>query len=141
MRDALKAIAILEVGTMMPGKFAGFLLVGWGASSLRIERANAAGPISDEDLTLNRGKRSIALNLRAPEGLDILMRLAPPGQTSSWRATVPVSPPGSALMRRLYVSSIQASSILLLAVGLRSVRPRQPAPGLRSQYPGRNWLQ
>jgi len=76
MRDALKGITILEVGTMTPGKFAGFLLAGWGASSIRIERTNTAGPISDEDLTLNRGKRSIALNLREPDGLDVLMRLA-----------------------------------------------------------------
>lgn len=80
MRDALKGVTVLEVGTMTPGKFAGFLMAGWGASSLRVERPNAhAGDnpaISDEDLTLNRGKRSIALNLKAPEGRDIVLRLA-----------------------------------------------------------------
>jgi crotonobetainyl-CoA:carnitine CoA-transferase CaiB-like acyl-CoA transferase len=78
MHDALKGIAVLEVGTMTPGKFAGFLMVGWGASSLRIERPDAGGgpTISDEDLTLNHGKRSIALNLKAREGRDILLRLA-----------------------------------------------------------------
>jgi crotonobetainyl-CoA:carnitine CoA-transferase CaiB-like acyl-CoA transferase len=78
MEDALKGIRILEVGTMTPGKFTGFLLTGWGAKSLRIERPS--GPqdpaIGDEDLTLNRGKQSIALNLREPRGRDILLQLA-----------------------------------------------------------------
>jgi crotonobetainyl-CoA:carnitine CoA-transferase CaiB-like acyl-CoA transferase len=53
MEDALKGIRILEVGTMTPGKFTGFLLTGWGAKSLRIERPS--GPqdpaIGDEDHT------------------------------------------------------------------------------------------
>ena len=77
MEDALKGIKILEVGTMTPGKFTGFLLAGWGAESLRVERPD--GPqdmaIDDEDLTLNRGKRSITLNLREPKGRDILLQL------------------------------------------------------------------
>ena len=78
MEDALRGIKILEVGTMTPGKFTGFLLAGWGAESLRIERPSGRQEpvIGDEDLTLNRGKRSIALNLREPRGRDILLRLA-----------------------------------------------------------------
>lgn len=76
MRDALNGITLLEVGTMTPGKFAGFLLTAWGAASVRVERPDAVGSISTEDLTLNRGKRSITLNLRAVEGREVLMRLA-----------------------------------------------------------------
>jgi len=80
MRDALEGISVLEVGTTTPGKFAGFLMAGWGAAPLRVERhdghAAAGSAISVEDLTLNRGKRSIALDLKAPEGRDILLRLA-----------------------------------------------------------------
>lgn len=78
MDNALEGITVLEVGTMTPGKFTGFLLAGWGASSVRIERPGTTTdePISDEDLTLNRGKRSITLNLRSAEGRDILLQLA-----------------------------------------------------------------
>lgn len=75
MQDALKGIKVLEVGTMTPGKFTGFLLTGWGAESVRVERPGEAS-LSDEDLALNRGKRSMTLNLRAPEGREILLRLA-----------------------------------------------------------------
>lgn len=75
MQDALKGITILEVGTMTPGKFAGFLMAGWGAASIRVERPTSETDIGDEDLTLNRGKQSIALNLRAPEGREILLKL------------------------------------------------------------------
>jgi crotonobetainyl-CoA:carnitine CoA-transferase CaiB-like acyl-CoA transferase len=64
MQDALKGITILEVGVMTPGKYCGFLLTGWGAKSIRIERAAAPDGISEEDLLLNRGKQSIILNLR-----------------------------------------------------------------------------
>lgn len=78
MHSALHGVKVLEVGTTTPGKFTGFLLVGWGADSLRIERPISAESkvIDDEDLTLNRGKRSLTLNLREPEGREILMQLA-----------------------------------------------------------------
>ena len=75
MHQALRDISVLEVGVMTPGKFCGFLLSGWGATSLRIERPGQNGALSTEDLLLNRGKRSIALNLRDERGRDILLRL------------------------------------------------------------------
>ena len=78
MENALKGITVLEVGTTTPGKFTGFLLAGWGASCIRVERPGAilGEQLSDEDLTLNRGKRSITLDLRHQDGLDILRKLA-----------------------------------------------------------------
>ena len=76
MREALKGVNVLEVGTMTPGKYTGYLLCGWGAESLRVERPGEAGRLSTEDLLLNKGKRSLTLNLRAPEGRDALLRLA-----------------------------------------------------------------
>ncbi len=70
MHQALHDITVLEVGVMTPGKYCGFLLTGWGARSIRIERAAAGADegISEEDLLLNRGKQSIALNLKEPGG-------------------------------------------------------------------------
>jgi crotonobetainyl-CoA:carnitine CoA-transferase CaiB-like acyl-CoA transferase len=76
MREAFKGITVLEVGTMTPGKYTGFLLAGWGAEAIRVERPDTPDSISTEDLTLNRGKRSIALNLRTDAGREVLLRLA-----------------------------------------------------------------
>ncbi len=75
MKHALDGVSVLEVGVMTPGKFCGFLMCGWGAQSLRVERPGQEGDFSTEDLLLNRGKRSIALNLRDPRGQDLLLRL------------------------------------------------------------------
>ncbi|MDP6707243.1 MAG: CaiB/BaiF CoA-transferase family protein [Alphaproteobacteria bacterium] len=76
MREAFKGITVLEVGTMTPGKYTGFLLAGWGAAAIRVERPGMPDSVSTEDLALNRGKRSIALNLRADAGREVLLRLA-----------------------------------------------------------------
>lgn len=76
MLDALQDITVLEVGVMTPGKYCGFLMTGWGAKSIRIERDSSRDGISNEDLLLNRGKQSIALNLRDPNERKILFELA-----------------------------------------------------------------
>ena len=92
MHGALKGITILEVGVMTPGQYCGFLMTGWGAASIRIEREHAASGITNEDLLLNRGKRSIVLNLRAPDDhatfleltrtADVLIESYRPGVTT-----------------------------------------------------------
>ena len=76
MLDSLRGVSILEVGAMAPGKYCGFLLVGWGARSMRIERTGGDGGISNEDLQLNRGKQSKVLNLRDPSDRGTLLDLA-----------------------------------------------------------------
>ena len=77
MKESLSGIEVLEIGVMTPGKFAGFLLVGWGARSIRVERPGAGSDtISDEDLLLNQGKRSIMLDLRSETGREVIHRLA-----------------------------------------------------------------
>lgn len=76
MRESLKGVRLLEVGTLTPGKYAGYLLCGWGVCSTRIERPGSDGPPSMEDLLLNKGKRSLTLNLREAAGRDLLLELA-----------------------------------------------------------------
>lgn len=72
----MQGIEVLDLGTLTPGKYGTFLLAELGASVLRVERPQVAhGAISDEDLVLNRGKRSMALNLREERGLEVLHRL------------------------------------------------------------------
>jgi alpha-methylacyl-CoA racemase len=77
MKLPLDGIVVLDIGTLTPGKFCTSLLADMGASVLRIERPAArSNTISQEDLALNYGKRSLTLNLRAEPGREILLRLA-----------------------------------------------------------------
>lgn len=72
----LEGIRVLDLGTMTPGKYCTFLLGDLGAEVIRVERPAApSAAISDEDLALNRNKRSVALNLRAEEGKQVFYRL------------------------------------------------------------------
>jgi crotonobetainyl-CoA:carnitine CoA-transferase CaiB-like acyl-CoA transferase len=77
MKLPLDGIRILDVGTLTPGKYCGQLLADSGAEVLRIERPGTlSSSISREDLHLNRGKRSITLNLREEAGQEVFARLA-----------------------------------------------------------------
>lgn len=77
MHLPLQGFTVLDIGTLTPGKYCTFLLADLGASVLRIERPVAVREsISDEDLVLNRNKRSMTLNLRHADGRAILYRLA-----------------------------------------------------------------
>jgi crotonobetainyl-CoA:carnitine CoA-transferase CaiB-like acyl-CoA transferase len=73
---ALRGILVLDVGTQTPGKLAAHLLGELGADVIRIERPpTGPAPASDEDLLLNRGKRSLALDLGLARGREALERL------------------------------------------------------------------
>jgi len=73
----LEGIRILDLGTMTPGKYCTLLLADLGAEVIRVERHSAVSDrIDDEDLSLNRNKRSIALNLKTREGKQVFYRLA-----------------------------------------------------------------
>lgn len=89
MHDALTGVTVLEVGVLTPGKYCGYLLVGWGARSIRIERAPVPDDVDEEDLLLNRGKQSVVLNLKEDadraafldlaRGADVLIESYRPG--------------------------------------------------------------
>ena len=74
----LNGIKILEFAGIGPGPFAAMMLSDMGAEVLRIDRAVAVqDPIPDEpsgDL-LNRGRRSIALDLKHPDAIATALRL------------------------------------------------------------------
>ena len=77
MNPPLDGIAVLDVGTLTPGKYCTYLLAELGADVVRVERPVAKpGPVDDEDLVLNQGKRSIAINLRSDEGKALFLDLA-----------------------------------------------------------------
>ena len=73
----LEGIKILDLGTMTPGKYCTLLLADLGAEVIRVERHSAVSDrIDEEDLILNRNKKSIALNLRSDEGKQVFYQLA-----------------------------------------------------------------
>lgn len=76
MELPLGGVGVLDIGTLTPGKFCTTILADLGASVLRVERPGTARTLSDEDLALNRNKKSMTLDLRSDTGRDILCHLA-----------------------------------------------------------------
>ena len=77
----LEDVKILDVGTLTPGKYCTFLLGDLGAEVIRVERpiradAPEADRLSDEDLILNRNKKSITLNLKAEAARQVFYQLS-----------------------------------------------------------------
>ena len=81
----LTGLEVVDLGTPTPGKHATFLLAEMGAAVVRVERPSVSGnrvsdelsdELSDEDRVLNRGKRSLTLDLRDEAGQGVLRRLA-----------------------------------------------------------------
>ena len=74
----LSGVRIIEVAGIGPGPFAAMMLADMGADVIRVDRAaNAMGgdPDAPPSDILNRGRRSIALDLKSPEGMAVLMDL------------------------------------------------------------------
>lgn len=81
----LEGVTILELGQVIAGNFGGVILADLGAEIIKIEpprgdtaRNNKIAPLGDESaihLFMNRGKKSVVLDLKSPEGLDIFYRL------------------------------------------------------------------
>jgi alpha-methylacyl-CoA racemase len=65
-------LRVVEIGGIGPSPFAGMLLADLGADVVHIERPGGPGDfaLAHADGTLNRGKRRVELDLRAPTDLD-----------------------------------------------------------------------
>jgi CoA:oxalate CoA-transferase len=81
----LNGIKVLDLSQVLLGPFATMLLCDMGAEVIKIERpgigdiARGSGPvvngISTFFLSLNRGKKSVTLDLVSPEGVEIFLKL------------------------------------------------------------------
>ncbi|MBS7789806.1 CoA transferase [Roseococcus sp. SDR] len=70
----LHGLKILEIAGIGPGPFCAMLLADLGATVIRIERAE--GPAgSRQDVSL-RNRRSLALDLKKPEAIEAVLRMA-----------------------------------------------------------------
>jgi len=85
MAGPLEGIRVLDLSWVLSGPFASMVLSDLGAEVIKVERpevgdiARGNGPIvkglSTYFLSLNRGKKSIVLNLASEQGKDIFLRL------------------------------------------------------------------
>jgi alpha-methylacyl-CoA racemase len=77
MSGPLQGLRVIELAGIGPGPFAAMHLADLGADVVRVDRVGPGSPISgdpDFDL-LNRGKRSIAVDLKSAEGVELVLRL------------------------------------------------------------------
>ena len=85
MNQPLSSLKILDFSTLLPGPFATMLLADMGADVVRVEAPHRPdmvrlmppfdGDISGWHGVLNRNKRSIALDLKKPEAVEIIKQL------------------------------------------------------------------
>ena len=77
MSGPLSGIKVIEIAGIGPGPFAAMMLADMGAEVVRVDRAGAVtGDFSRQNLEiLNRGRRSIGVDLKSPDGVETLMKL------------------------------------------------------------------
>jgi alpha-methylacyl-CoA racemase len=77
MSGPLHGVKVIEIASIGPGPFAAMLLADLGADVIRIDRAGGAGnPLGEGAWNfMHRGRRSAAVDLKAPEGRELVLRL------------------------------------------------------------------
>src|SRR5438552_17709188 len=74
----LEGVKIVELAGIGPGPFAGMLLSDMGADIVRVDRAQQVNPGVFDKPNLEpmyRGRRSIGVDLKHPEGVELVLRL------------------------------------------------------------------
>jgi len=75
----LSGIRVLEIQAMGPGPFCAMVLSDFGADVIRVDRADGVGDESADAIAsvdvLSRGRRSVAVDLKRPQGVDLVLRL------------------------------------------------------------------
>ncbi len=90
-RSPLAGVRILDLTRLLPGNFATLLLAGLGADVVKVEQIEGGDGIrhllgsghggeAAAHMVLNRGKRSLSLDLKADQGRDLLLALVADAQ-------------------------------------------------------------
>ncbi|KAF9144681.1 hypothetical protein BGX30_011881 [Mortierella sp. GBA39] len=87
---ALAGLKVIEIAGLAPAPFAGKVLADFGADVVRVDRSTSAMNFD----VLAQNKRSIALNLKSPAGIEALIRLCE-------KADVVIEPFRPGVMERL----------------------------------------
>ena len=77
MSGPLSGVKVVEIAGIGPGPFAAMMLADMGADVVRVDRAQTVtGNFDRQNLEiLNRGRRSIGVDLKNPEGVETVMKL------------------------------------------------------------------
>jgi alpha-methylacyl-CoA racemase len=76
----LAGFTILEFASIGPGPFCAMMLADMGADVIRVDRKGAENPLATSASTrfnvMNRGRRSIALDLKQPADVEVALKLS-----------------------------------------------------------------
>lgn len=78
MSGPLTGITVVEIAGIGPGPFCGMMLADLGATVIRVDRADAMADPPEGHARydiLNRGRRSIAVDLKNPDGVELVLNL------------------------------------------------------------------
>lgn len=73
---ALKGVRVIEMAGLAPAPFCGMILADFGATVTRIDRTPRKGQAFVYSMdTLSRGKQSVSVDLKQPEGINVVRKL------------------------------------------------------------------
>ena len=79
MTGPLAGVRVIELAGIGPGPFCALMLSDMGADVIRVDRVEAVrggDPATPPADVMNRGRRSVGIDLRNPAGAELLLRLA-----------------------------------------------------------------
>ncbi|MEU7872067.1 CaiB/BaiF CoA-transferase family protein [Dactylosporangium sp. NPDC049140] len=76
MSGPLAGVRVLELAGIGPGPFAAMLLADLGADVVRVDRPGPGSTGDPRHDLLNRGKRSVIVDLKHPDGAEVVLGLA-----------------------------------------------------------------
>lgn len=138
--SALAGIRVLDFGRYVAGPYCATLLADFGADVIRVERCEGGedrwiAPVAGEGdgalfLQMNRNKRSVAYDPKAPESVEIIRRLV----ASADVVVVNVPPSALAKMGLDYasLSAIKPDIILANVSSFGAIGPWKDRPGFDS---------
>jgi acetyl-CoA hydrolase len=76
--SVLAGVKVLEIEGIGPGPFCAMLLADLGADVVMVQRTRSPGDITDlgDAAIQHRGKRSVAVELKSPQGVQVVLKLA-----------------------------------------------------------------
>jgi alpha-methylacyl-CoA racemase len=75
MSGPLSGVRVVEIAGIGPGPFCALMLADMGAEVVRVDRPTAPGAIAAPLDAMNRGRRSVAVDLKHPDGVATVFEL------------------------------------------------------------------